>query len=236
MTPELLKKMQDGKRAAREKREREAAEAQAVKVAALAEEEAPQLMPTLGDAAPHAPVDEMPVSEPPVAGMADPFEQFVADLDPETRELLTDEDGSTPRLRVIFDNAEKKATDARREVAEKQAAARATRHARTNAGLISPEDAAEAVVRRRNARKVTWTVEVPRDVNGNLIDEGYRIDGVLLQHGQQVTGTYGQWVSYIEQYWRAKNHEMDFEGKGLLNEHRRLSTGALSVTYAGGRA
>jgi hypothetical protein len=49
-----------------------------------------------------------------------------------------------------------------------------------------------------------------------------------------VTGTHAEWLSYVEMYWRAKQAEMDFEGKGLLNEHRRLSTGALSVTL--GRA
>lgn len=229
--------MRDKARETRKRKLREAAEAKAAaKIAAPAEEPAPEVMPPVGDTAPRHedPLDEMEISEPPVAGMADPFERFLADLDPETRELLTEEDGSTPQLRAIFEGEVKRARDARREVAKKQAASRASRIAKTDAGLISPEDAAAAALQRRMNRKVKWVVEMVKDPNGRLIDEGYRIDGRLLYHGQEVTGTYGEWLSYIEMVYRARNSEMDFEGKGLHNEHRRLSTGALSVTM--GRA
>lgn len=235
MSPELLKKMQDGRRSARERGEREAAQAKAAATAAPPEEPPPEIMPTLDDDVPGPAEDEIAISEPPTGGMFDPFERFLADLDSETRELLTEEDGSVPQLRAIFEAEVKKAKEARREVAKKQAAARASRHAKTDAGLIAPEDAASAALQRRMNRKVTWTVEMAKNPNGHLIDEGYRIDGRLYGHGETVTGTYGEWLSYIEMVYRARNSEMDFEGKGLLNEHRRLSTGALSVTL-GGRA
>jgi hypothetical protein len=194
----------------------------------------PEMMPSLDDRAPpkvEDPLDEMGVSEPPVSGLADPFERFLADLDPETRDLLTEEDGSIPQLEKIWTDRVKEAKDARREVARKQASARASRLAKTDAGLISPEDAEAAALQRRMNRKVSWIVDMVRDANGNFIDEGYRVDGRIWQHGEKVTGTYGEWLSYIEMNFRARNHEMDFEGKGLLSEQRRLSTGALTVNF-----
>ena len=231
-TPEMREKS----RKTREENQRQKLAAKAMQAAPVPQPEPePETMPAFGDVAPPQAVEEMPVSEPPVAGLADPFERFFADLDPETRELLTEEDGSTPQLRAIFEAEVKKAKDARREVAKKQAAARAGRLAKTDAGLVSPEDAAAAEVQRRMMRKVSWTVEMAKDPNGNLLDAGYRIDGRVLGHGEKVTGTYAQWLSYIEMVFRARNSEMDFEGKGIQSEHRRLSTGALSLTL-GGRA
>jgi hypothetical protein len=200
--------------------------------AAAAEEPAPEVMPTLDP--PARIEDETPVSEPLVSGIDNPFERFLAELDPATRELLTEEDGSIPQLEAIWAARVKEAKDARREVAKKQASARAARMAKTDAGLIAPEDVALADLSRRNNRKVKWVVEMAKDPNGNLIDEGYRIDGRLYRHGETATGTYAEWMSYIEMVYRARNAEMDFEGKGLANEQRRLSTGALSMTL--GRA
>jgi hypothetical protein len=46
-----------------------------------------------------------------------------------------------------------------------------------------------------------------------------------------VTRTYGQWLSYREQWWRAKQHELDFQGRGQVDELRRVSTGALDVKF-----
>ncbi len=220
--------MAEGRKAAADKR---AADALAA-VKAAPEEPAPEVMPAL-DEGPGVsdPEDEMAPSEPPQAGMTDPFQRFLAELDDETRELLTEEDGSIPQLEAIWAARVKAAKDARREVAKKQATARADRMAKTDAGLVSPQDAAAAALQRSMDRKVSWVVEMARDANGNLIDEGYRINGELLYHGRHVTGTYGEWLSYREMVYRARNHEMDFEGKGLLNEQRRLSTGALDVKF-----
>ncbi len=232
----FTQEMRDKAQATRERKRQERAQtaiADAAKAAAPPEPE-PEVMPSLDGGPVSVFEDEMPVSEVPVAGLDDPFERFLADLDDETRELLTEEDGSTPQLRAIFEAEVVKARAARRDVAKKQAAARASRHAKTDAGLISPKDAAAAAFERTMARKVTWTPEMARDANGNLIDEGYRIDGKEpLYDGIPHTGTYGEWLSYREMAWRARNHEMDFEGKGLLNAQRRLSTGALAVTLAG---
>ncbi len=196
------------------------------------EEPEPEVMPSLDEAPQTAELEvEIAVSEPPVSGMPSPFERFLAEIDDETRELLTEEDGSIPQLEAIWAARVKAAKDARREVAKKQATARADRMAKTDAGLVSPEDAAAAALQRSMSRKVSWTVEMVRDPNGNLIDEGYRINGELLYHGRRVVATYAEWLSYREMVWRARNHEMDFEGKGLLNEQRRLSTGALDVKF-----
>jgi len=168
--------------------------------------------------------------------MADPFERFLADLDPETRELLTEPDGSVLQLRAIYEAEVAKAKEASKKRARDQAAARASRHAKGAAGLLSQEDIAATALRERMQRKVTWVPEIPTDANGNLIDEGYRVDGRILFHGLPVTGTYSEYLSYREQAWRARNHEMDFEGKGLLNAQRRLSTGALDVKFNTGGA
>mgnify|MGYP001572605824 CR=1 FL=1 len=197
-------------------------------------DEAPLVMPSLGIAAPPIVVEDGPESQLQTdPDPLDPFERFLADLDDETRELLTESDGSTPQLRTIYEAEVKRAKDARREVAKKQAIARAARHAKVGAGLITPDDAAAVALRERMQRKVTWTPELPTDPSGNLVDVGYRVDGRILFHGQPVTGTYGEWLSYREQAWRARSHEMDFEGKGLLNAQRRLSTGALVAKLNG---
>jgi hypothetical protein len=226
-TAEIRAKAQETK--ARKKRE--AVEALAVRAAAP-EEPAPEVMPALGDAPQVVEIeDEVAVSEPPAVGMPSPFERFLAEIDDETRELLTEEDGSIPQLEAIWAARVKAAKEARREVAKKQATARADRMAKTDAGLVSPEDAASAALQRMLARKVTWKVEMMRDSKGNLLDEGYRIDGELLYHGQMVTRTYGQWLSYREQWWRAKQHELDFQGRGQVDELRRVSTGALDVKF-----
>ena len=225
---ESLAKAQETKR----RKKLEAAAAIATGVAP--EEEAPIVMPPLDG--PRAELEEPTITEPPKAGLPDPFEAFLADLDDETRELLTEPDGSVPQLRAIYDAQVAKAKEARRKVAQEQAVARASRHAKGAAGLISDKDMAAAALREKMNRKVTWIPEIPVDANGNLIDEGYRIDGRILHHGLPVTGTYGEWLSYREQAWRARNHEMDFEGKGLLNAQRRLSTQALDVKVAVGGA
>ena len=217
------------------KRRKKLEAAAAIATGAVPEEEAPIIMPPLDG--PRAELEEPAIAEPPKVGLPDPFEAFLADLDDETRELLTEPDGSVPQLRAIYDARNAKAKEARRKVAQEKAAAKADRHARGAAGLISDKEMAAQALREKMNRKVTWVPEIPVDANGNLIDEGYRIDGRILHHGLPVTGTYGEWLSYREQAWRARNHEMDFEGKGLLNAQRRLSTQALDVKVAvGGRA
>ena len=212
-----------------------AAANRAAKAAPPEPEPEPEIMPPLDSGPMPEFEDEIAVSEPPQVGMLDPFERFLADLDPETRELLTEPDGSTPQLRAIYEAEVKKAKDARREVAKKQAAARASRLAKTDAGLIAPEDAAVAELQRKMSRKVSWVPEMQRDDRGHILDAGYRVDGKLLYDGLRVTGTYAEWLSYREMAWRARQNEMDFQGKGKLNEQRRLSTGALDLKY-GARA
>ena len=220
--------MRDKSAATRERKKREAAEAKAVVKAAPPEPE-PEVMPGL-DEDPFG-LGPLPADEPASEPTDDPFERFLSDLDLETRKLLTEEDGSTPQLRAIFEAEVKKAKEARREVAKKQAAARASRHAKTDAGLISPEDAAAAAFQRMMNRKVKWTPRMQRDDQGRILDAGIRIDGRLLYDGIEVTGTYGEYLSCREIEWRQRQAQMDFEGKSKLNEQRRLSTGALRVEF-----
>ena len=224
--------MRDKSTATRERKKREAAEAKAVVKAAPPEPE-PEVMPGLDEDPFGFPgLDEDPFGFGPLpADEDDPYERFLSDLDLETRKLLTEEDGSTPQLRAIFEAEVKKAKEARREVAKKQAAARASRHAKTDAGLISPEDAAAAAFQRMMNRKVKWTPRMQRDDQGRILDAGIRIDGRLLYDGIEVTGTYGEYLSCREIEWRQRQAQMDFEGKSKLNEQRRLSTGALRVEF-----
>jgi hypothetical protein len=231
----MAKKWTPEQRAEASRKAKERLAANKIAKAAAPPEPEPEIMPPLDGGQMPEFEDEIAVSEPPQVGMSDPFERFLADLDPETRELLTEPDGSTPQLRAIYEAEVKKAKDARREVAKKQAAARASRHAKTAAGLISPEDAAEAALQRWLNQKVSWTVEMQRDGRGHVLDAGYRVDGRLLYDGQRVTATRAEYLSYRSMAWLARQNEMNFQGKDKVNEQRMLSAGALSVSY-GARA
>ena len=187
-------------------------------------EEPPMVMPPLSqnwrDAEPLDP--EAEPEAPPEA--VDPFERFLASQDEETRSILSDAD-----LRVIFEVETKKAQDLRRENTKKLAAARASRFAKVEAGLLSNADAARAEWVRDMNRKVRYRPSVPRDANGNLIDLGYRINGQIVYDGQEIVCTKAEALSLREMEWRATNHEMDFEGKGRVSQQRQLSAGALNA-------
>lgn len=216
-----LARARDASKAKREAAK--AAEVIAAPVAAPEAEEAPLAMPGIGQNW------REPVAEPePEAAEEveadDPFERFLAAQDAETRSILSDVE-----LRVIYEADLKKQQEAKREAAKKVVAARASRFNRTNLGLISPADAAHAEWQRKMNRRVTFTPEIPQDANGNLIDQGYRVNGQIIFHGLPWTGTYAEFLSLREQQWRAMNHEMDFEGKGRLSQQRQLSAQALTA-------
>lgn len=203
----------------RKKREAEAKAAEAAPDA----EPAPIVMPKLvleGEVPP-------PAFEDPDEGIfeedepQDEFERFLAAQDDETRELLTDAE-----LRVIYEQETARAAKERKEAARKGALARAQRHARVVAGLVGPE-ALEAQARLdRLNRKVTWTINMPEAGNtGMLIDEGMRIDGRLMRHGETVTGTMAQYESYRSIEWNAHQGELDFQGKGKLSRLRQTASG-----------
>ncbi len=156
---------------------------------------------------------------------ADGFERFLAAQDDETRSVLSDME-----LRLIYEIEVKRAADERKNILKKAAATKALRHARTTAGLIPAEAVAAAALRDRLNQKVTWTVNMPEAGNsGMLIDEGMRIDGRLLYHGQEVVGTMAEYESYRDIEWRAHQHELDFQGKGKLSRLRQTATGFLNM-------
>ena len=214
LTPEHKAKMAAGREAAR----RKAAEAKAATVAAPEPE--PIVMPPVpreGDIEENIVEDEIAVAEPPVAGMPDPFEAFLAAQDEETRSVLTDAE-----LRIIYEVETKRAEEAKRTAAKKAAAVRAQRHAQAVAGLIPGEQLEQLARKERLNRKVTWTVNMPEAGNtGQLIDEGLRIDGQLLVHGTRVDGTMAQWESQRHIMWSAGQNELDFQGKGRLSRLRQ---------------
>jgi hypothetical protein len=205
----------------------EAAEARAV--AAAAPEPEPVLMPAVpreGEATqPIIEVDDgMGISELPAAGLPDPFEAFLAAQDAETRAVLTDIE-----LRTIYELEIKRAAEAKRAAAKKIAGQRAQRHAQAVAGLIPAEQLAAAAQRERLNRKVSWVVNMPEAGNsGMLIDEGVRIDGRLLYHGQKVTGTLAEYESYRSIEWLAHQNELDFQGRGRLSRLRQTATGFIN--------
>jgi hypothetical protein len=159
----------------------------------------------------------------------DDFERFLASQDAETRNILTDVE-----LRVIYEVETKRAADERRATLKKTVAAKALRHARASAGLIGPEAVATAALLDRLSQKVTWTVNMPEAGNsGTLIDEGVRINGRLLQHGTQVTGTLGEYISYREIEYRAHENERQFQGRSRMS---RLSQTGMRFLHNEGQA
>jgi hypothetical protein len=199
-------------------------------VAAAAPEPEPTLMPAVpregelrgepDDWQPPAPL----LGDIPVVGLPDPFEAFLAAQDAETRAVLTDAE-----LRVIYELEVKRAAEAKHAAAKKLAAHRAQRHAQAVDGLIPAEQLAAAAQRERLNRKVSWVVNMPEAGNsGMLIDEGVRIDGRLLYHGQKVTGTLAEYESYRSIEWLAHQNELDFQGRGRLSRLRQTATGFIN--------
>lgn len=159
---------------------------------------------------------------------ADDFERFLAAQDDDIRELL-----SVVELRVIFEAETKRAQDERKAAAKKTATTRAQRHAKATAGLLPAAAIAAAELRDRLSQKVKWTVNMPEAGNsGMLIDEGIRIDGKLLYHGQEVTGTLAEYDSYRSIEWAAHQGELDFQGRGRLSKLRQTATGFLNMKGA----
>jgi hypothetical protein len=224
LTPEHKEKLIAGKKAAAERRKAEAAAKVVAPYPALA-------MPPIvyeddGPAAVIAEIEDR-FGEP-VEGMGD-FERFLASQDAETREFLTDAE-----LRVIYEVETKRAGDEHRATLKKAVVARALRHARASAGLIGPEAVATAALRDQNAQLVTFVVNMPEAGNsGTLIDEGLRIDGVLLRHGTKVTCTLGQYKSYREILNRAHENESQFQGRSRMS---RLSQTGMRFLHNEGQA
>lgn len=165
-------------------------------------------------------VAETIVREPVFApGVADPFDAFVASLDSETRRILNDLE-----LRAIFEAQKKKAAEEKKAITQRRVAEQALHHAKVDAGLLPTTAIVHADWKKRMDEMVTFTVDLPE-----MGDWGLRVDGKIIHHGETITCTRAQYLSYAEMCWRNRQVELDFEGKGRLSHLRRVSTGALNA-------
>lgn len=145
----------------------------------------------------------------------DGFDEFVLTLDPEARKILSD-----AQLMAIYSAAQARADEEKKKAAEKRAMERALGAARSQKGLVPAEKADRLEWQRRMAEMVTFTPDLPE-----LGDIGLRIDGQIYLHGREVTVTRAQQDSYRDIVWRARQAELDFEGKGRLSHLRRQIAG-----------
>lgn len=156
-------------------------------------------------------VDVPKAGEPQLEG----FDEFILTLDPEARKIL-----STAQLMAIYAAAQERAEEEKKKAAEKRAMERALGAARSQKGLVPAEKADRLEWQRRMAEMVTFTPDLPE-----LGDIGLRIDGQVFLHGREVTVTRAQADSYRDIVWRARQAELDFEGKGRLSHLRRQIAG-----------
>jgi hypothetical protein len=161
------------------------------------------------------PVDEQ--DEKPVE--LDDFGRFLAALDAETRDLLTDDE-----LRVIYNEQTAKAKAEKRAAAKKAVADRALQHARVESGLMPTEAIEAARTRDRMAEMVRFTVDLPE-----LGDYGLRIDQQIFLHGFTYTVTRAQYDTFAEIVWRNQQAELEFEGKGRGHWLRRRARGSVGA-------
>lgn len=139
----------------------------------------------------------------------DPFDIFVRGLAASTKETL-----GLDELRAIYNANAAKAEAEKKAVAKKVAAEDALQVARMAAGLIPQSTQAEMETRRRNSELVRWTCELPPSGDqGEIPDEGVRIDGKLFRHGSVHTLSRAQYDSYREIIYRASEHELTFKGQ-----------------------
>ena len=169
----------------------------------------------------------------PVEAMAhsatiDDFELFLAEQDEDVRRLLT-----VVELRVIYETEVKRAQEEKKAAARKAVQARALRHAKVSAGLLPPE-AIEAQKRREwHSQRVKWTVNMPEaGSSGKVVDAGVRINGRLYAHGEEMTGTLDEYISYRSIEARAHENEQNFQGRGKLQKLRQTATGFINMKGA----
>lgn len=146
-----------------------------------------------------------------------PYDLFLASLDSETRNILSDAE-----LRAIFAASEAKAKEEKRARLQKAAAERALEQAKTSAGLIPAEKAADIEWRRRMNELVTFTPHLPEACYIEHFGCACLvINGKPFRDGVEVTTTRGEYMTLREMVWRAQQAELDFEGRGRLHHLRR---------------
>ncbi len=157
-----------------------------------------------------------------------PFEKFVAALDADVRELLSDEE-----LRQDWEAAQVAARAERRKSARALAKSKAKLLAGVEEGTIEPETAEQIAWRERMQEMVDFHVEMPHagtvgGENAGPIDIGLRIDQKVYAHGKTYRVTRAQAESMRANLWQARQNELLFEGKDRRNWLRRQATGTQS--------
>lgn len=178
----------------------------------------------------HAPIAEAPTievapaPEPVVEAEDEGFEQYVAQLDAETRTILNREE-----LRAIFFARTKKVTETKRARALQIASEKAEQQAKANAGLLTPAEVEKAKLRDRMNELVSVTIDMPTfGDNGGIGDEGLRVDGKLYRHGETYHVTRAVFMTLRKMQWDAQQAELSFKGFGRL-DHIRQRASALTA-------
>ena len=139
----------------------------------------------------------------------DGFELFVAGLEAETREVMTEAE-----LRAIYDAQLKTAMDERKAMRKKAATEQAAHAARMAAGLVSGDTIEAMETLRHNSRITSIAIELPPSgEQGEVCDIGLRIDGRIFLHGRRYDVTEGQAASMRENLYRIGDMEQTFKGQ-----------------------
>lgn len=140
---------------------------------------------------------------------ADPFALFLASIDAETRELLSDDE-----LRDIY-NAQLAAKQAEKKARAKKAIIEKAGHAAAIAAGLLPQAQQDELERQRRMNEmVEVRIEMPpADENGGLPDIGFRVNGRIFLHGFRYTVTRDVYDSLKEMMYRAGESQLLFEGK-----------------------
>jgi hypothetical protein len=177
---------------------------------AVAEGGEPALMPALE-------IDPETLEADPAFEALDAFDRYLSGLDAETRELLGEDE-----LRRIYAENEKKALEEKRTARRQVARERALQHAKIEAGLMPVTAIEHQKWLDRMNEKVSFVVDLPE-----FSDVGLRIDGIIYLHGFRYTVTRAQYESFRDIIYRARQAELDFEGRGRSHWLRKQATGTL---------
>jgi hypothetical protein len=200
LDPELAARMAEGRRLAREQKQREAA-------ADLEEREDVSLELGYGSAVEEAAVNpSLTVADP-----ADPYAMWLMALEPDTREMFTEAE-----LKATFAEVWDKAKAEKRTRRKKQIADLALSTARGSLGLLPAQTAEALRVAQQNARPVSMMIELPpAQADGQPADIGLRVNGQVIPHGRRHFCTYGEAASLREMLYRTGQHELIFKGEGI---------------------
>jgi hypothetical protein len=202
LDPELAARMAEGRRLAREQKQREVE-------AALEEREDVSLELGYGSAA------ETEVAVNPSLTVADPadppYAMWLMALEPDTREMFTEAE-----LKATFAEVWEKAKAEKRNRRKKEIADLALSTSRSSLGLLPAQTAEALRVTRQNARPVSMMIELPpAQADGQPADIGLRVNGQVIPHGRRHYCTYGEAASLREMLYRAGQHELIFKGEGI---------------------